>query len=200
MRVLQVTWGAALALAIAVMVGAGAAAQNAPVPGIAEVRVATRVLPPMVVEENGGFTGFSIDLRQSIAARLQLHSAYTAAPNVGGLLELVRSGGADVGISAISITSAREAEFDFSLPMLNAGLEIMVLGSAGPASRKAFATHAARISTPVSSGGPDEREPRMHLCRERNTPVCRSPRPLCVVILRRSSSCRENGTDRHEMC
>jgi polar amino acid transport system substrate-binding protein len=44
------------------------------------------------------------------------------------LLDLVRTGRAEVGISAVSITAARQAEFDFSQPMLNAGLQIMVRG------------------------------------------------------------------------
>ena len=34
------------------------------------LRVATRVLPPLVVEEKGALTGFSIDLWNSIAERL----------------------------------------------------------------------------------------------------------------------------------
>jgi polar amino acid transport system substrate-binding protein len=40
----------------------------------------------------------------------------------------VRAGRADVGVAAISITAAREAVFDFSHPILNAGLQIMVRG------------------------------------------------------------------------
>ena len=38
----------------------------------------------------------------------------------------LRSRKADVGVGAVSITSAREREFDFSQPILNAGLQIMV--------------------------------------------------------------------------
>jgi polar amino acid transport system substrate-binding protein len=36
---------------------------------------------------------------------------------------------ADLGISAVSITSEREADFDFSQPILSAGLQIMVRGA-----------------------------------------------------------------------
>jgi len=88
----------------------------------------TRVLPPLVVQQQGQLSGFSIDLWNKIAERLQMKTSYQVAPDVRALLEEVRSGKAEVGISAISITAAREKEFDFSQPMLNAGLQIMVRG------------------------------------------------------------------------
>jgi polar amino acid transport system substrate-binding protein len=94
-----------------------------------EVRVVTRVLPPMVVDRGGTLTGFSIDLWNEIADRLKLRTTYNPAPDVGALLAEVRGGKADLGISAISITAVREAEFDFSQPMMNAGLQIMVRGA-----------------------------------------------------------------------
>jgi polar amino acid transport system substrate-binding protein len=93
-----------------------------------QLRVVTRVLPPMVVDQQGKLTGFSIDLWNKIAERLQLKTTYHVAPDVRALLADVRAGKADVGVAAISITSAREAEFDFSQPILNAGLQIMVRG------------------------------------------------------------------------
>jgi polar amino acid transport system substrate-binding protein len=89
----------------------------------------TRVLPPLVVELEGGkYSGFSIELWNKIAEKLNLKFKYHAAPNVGALLENVRAGKADIGVAAISIVSKREAEFDFSQPILNAGLQIMVRG------------------------------------------------------------------------
>lgn len=97
-------------------------------PATPELRVATRVLPPLVVDQGGTLTGFSIDLWTKIAERLQLKMKYQIAPDVRALLEEVRAGRADLGVAAISITSAREAEFDFSHPILNAGLQIMVRG------------------------------------------------------------------------
>jgi len=93
------------------------------------LRVVTRVLPPLVVEQPGGaFSGFSIELWDKIAENLKLKFKYHVAPNVGALLEDVRAGKADIGVAAISIVSKREAEFDFSQPILNAGLQIMVRG------------------------------------------------------------------------
>jgi polar amino acid transport system substrate-binding protein len=115
---------ALFALAFALLIGGlgAAGAQQT------ELRVATRVLPPMVIQQNDTLTGFSIDLWNAIGEKLQARTTYEVAPDVRGLLDLVRTGKVDVGISAVSITAAREAEFEFSQPMLNAGLQIMVRG------------------------------------------------------------------------
>ena len=103
-------------------------AQSGEKPG-QSLRVVTRVLPPLVVEQPGGrLSGFSIELWERISERLKIKSSYHIAPNIGALLGDVRSGKADVGVAAISITAAREAEFDFTHPILNAGLQIMVRG------------------------------------------------------------------------
>lgn len=96
------------------------------------LRVATRVLPPLVVMQNGSLGGFSIDLWNSIAERLNVDTKYQTNPSVDvqSLLNMVRDGEADVGISAISITAQRNQEVDFSQPMMNAGLQIMTRGKA----------------------------------------------------------------------
>ena len=99
-----------------------------------EVQVVTRVLPPMVIERDKALAGFSIDLMDEIANRLKLKVSYTIAPDVRALLEEVRTRRVDFGISAVSITAAREAEFDFSQPMLNAGLQIMTRGQSAAGS------------------------------------------------------------------
>jgi polar amino acid transport system substrate-binding protein len=94
-----------------------------------KLRVATRVLPPLVVEQPGGkLSGFSIELWDKIAEKLKLQASYQIAPDVGSLLNDVRAGKADLGVAAISVTAAREQEFDFSQPILNGGLQIMVRG------------------------------------------------------------------------
>jgi len=94
-----------------------------------ELRVVTRVLPPMVVERQGQLTGFAIDLWNEISQRLKIKTTYHIAPDVGSLLADVRGGKAGLGVGAISVTAARETEFDFSQPIMNAGLQIMVRGA-----------------------------------------------------------------------
>jgi polar amino acid transport system substrate-binding protein len=97
--------------------------------GQQKLRIVTRVLPPLVVEQPGGkLSGFSIELWETIAEKLKLQSSFQVAPDVRSLLADLRAGKADLGVAGVSITSAREEEFDFSQPFLNAGLQIMVRG------------------------------------------------------------------------
>jgi polar amino acid transport system substrate-binding protein len=91
------------------------------------LRVATRVLRPFVIQEGDNLTGFSMDLWQEIAVQLGVRSEYVIKPTVADLLTATRDGAeADVAISAISITEERERQWDFSLPMFEAGLQILV--------------------------------------------------------------------------
>ena len=93
-----------IVIALAMFLATNAAtAQTAP----SELRVATRVLPPVVVDQGGTLTGFSIDLWNKIAERMQLKMRYQVAPDVRALLEEVRAGRADLGVAAISVTAAR---------------------------------------------------------------------------------------------
>lgn len=94
-----------------------------------EVRVATGSLPPLVIVSGGAASGFSIDLWNEISQRLQIKTvAYEVAGNVSELLNFVRTRQVQVALGGISITAARETEFDFSHPILNSGLSIMVRG------------------------------------------------------------------------
>ncbi len=90
-----------------------------------ELRVAAMIAPPGVIEQNGTLTGFSVDLWNAIAARLKLKTSYQIVPDVGALEEAMRSKSADLTLS-VFVTSARDEVFDFSLPTMEAGLQIMV--------------------------------------------------------------------------
>jgi polar amino acid transport system substrate-binding protein len=113
------------------------------------VRVATRVIPPMVIDDHGRLTGFSIELWNAIADKLKLATEYKVAPDVGALLEEVRSGKAELGISAISITAERDRQFDFSQPMLDAGLQILVRGGAAAAPSNPLLEFLRLLSSPT---------------------------------------------------
>jgi ABC-type amino acid transport substrate-binding protein len=76
--------------------------------------------------DQGELDGFAIDLWNRIAERLHVTTRYQVAPDIVSLLDRMRSGKADVGVGAISITPVREREFDFSQPILNSGLQVMV--------------------------------------------------------------------------
>jgi polar amino acid transport system substrate-binding protein len=90
-----------------------------------EVRVAVVVLPPLVMEQNGSLTGFSIELWNAIAKRLKVETSYQIMPDGNALEEARRSKSADL-TPTVFITSARDAAFDFSYPTFEAGLQIMV--------------------------------------------------------------------------
>lgn len=96
--------------------------------------VAVRVLPPFVEQQpDGRFTGFTVDLWDAIAQRQHWQTRYVAVPDVHAQLDAVAAGKADVGAGAISITAERDLRYDFSQPMLNAGLQILVRSEhAGP--------------------------------------------------------------------
>jgi polar amino acid transport system substrate-binding protein len=90
------------------------------------IKVATRVLLPFVTKENGELGGFSIELWKNIAQELDIKSDFIETKNVSELLNAVKSQQADVGIAAISVTAQREQDFDFSQPIFDSGLQILV--------------------------------------------------------------------------
>lgn len=90
------------------------------------LRVATRVIPPFVIAEEGKLTGFSIDLWNAIADELKVKSEFVVSPTVKDLLADIGARKAELGIAAISITAERSKDFDFSQPMFDAGLQILV--------------------------------------------------------------------------
>ena len=92
------------------------------------LRVATGLATPFVLEENGQMTGFSIDLWRSITEQINVKSELFVNPTTEDLLSAVKSQKADVGIGNISITANRDKDFDFSQPMFESGLQILVIG------------------------------------------------------------------------
>ncbi len=100
-------------------------------PAAEPLSVGIRVIPPFIMSGAGGYRGFSVDLWDEIAQRLELDATFTERPNVRELLDAVRSGDADVGIAAISITEEREETLDFSIPMFRAGLQILAPATPG---------------------------------------------------------------------
>jgi polar amino acid transport system substrate-binding protein len=90
------------------------------------VTVATRILPPFVIDGRGELEGFSVDLWKELSSRSAVAFTWKKTENVKAILASVASGEAQVGIAAISITAAREQQFDFSQPMFESGLQVMV--------------------------------------------------------------------------
>jgi len=93
------------------------------------LRVSTRPFPPFVFEqENGEYSGFSIDLWDEIANKMDIEYELHSEDNVQELLNSVIESRADVSVAGISMTSEREQIIDFSHPFFESGLNIMVSG------------------------------------------------------------------------
>jgi polar amino acid transport system substrate-binding protein len=105
---------------LSLLVGMGLAQSSTP------LRVTVRVLEPFVIERGSSYTGFSAELWQMIAQRNNWRFVYDRSTNVTEMLSKVSQNQADVAITAISMTEERERQLDFSLPMFNSGLQIMV--------------------------------------------------------------------------
>jgi polar amino acid transport system substrate-binding protein len=110
--------------------GTGTAQDNtddgsAPATGT-ELSVATKPLIPFVSYTERGPEGFSIDLWDEIAARNGWTTAWVERETVSDVLDAVAAGDAQAGIAGISVTAEREESFDFSYPMFDSGLQIMI--------------------------------------------------------------------------
>ena len=88
--------------------------------------IATVTRAPFSMENNGRDTGFAIELWEMVAKDLGLEYTYQRANSFGGMLDLVTSGAADGAIANISVTAEREAKMDFTKPIFDSGLQIMV--------------------------------------------------------------------------
>ena len=73
--------------------------------GSRPVRVEIKTLPPFVIQTNGEFQGFSIDLLDQIARRAGFNYVLQPTDTVDDLLGAVAHGQADLAIAGISITS-----------------------------------------------------------------------------------------------
>ena len=89
--------------------------------------------PPFSFLEKGVPTGFSIDLMNLLAAGLGRSVEYSYAETFPEMLEAVAADQFDGAVANISITSAREAVLDFSQPIFESGLQIMVSGAGSSA-------------------------------------------------------------------
>lgn len=92
------------------------------------IRVATKPLAPFVIYDVASreYTGFSIELWQSIAEEANLEYELYGVNTVAKLLDEVERGAADAATAGIGITERRETLLDFSHSYFESGLQIMV--------------------------------------------------------------------------
>jgi polar amino acid transport system substrate-binding protein len=90
-----------------------------------------QIEPFVVVGANGSHSGFSIDLIEDISDEVGFDIQYVDVDSVEAELDAVREGRANLAISAISITSAREKTVNFSTSMFESGIQVMISSGSG---------------------------------------------------------------------
>jgi polar amino acid transport system substrate-binding protein len=91
--------------------------------------VATSLLPPFVIKDGDKLTGFSIELWEEVAARLKVKTSYKLVADANACIESVRSNNTDVGVSGIFYSAERDKVIDYTYPIINTGLQVMVRDS-----------------------------------------------------------------------
>jgi len=89
--------------------------------------VTTIERPPFVIKTDQGLAGFSVELWQAIAADINRDFRFEPVAQFSNMLDRVKRREADAAIANITITSQREEVMDFTQPMFDAGLKVMVL-------------------------------------------------------------------------
>ncbi|MEP1588810.1 MAG: transporter substrate-binding domain-containing protein [Tateyamaria sp.] len=91
-----------------------------------DISISTVTREPFSMERDGEHVGFSIELFQELAKRLDLTATFVRTDSFGEMLAAVETGAVDGAIANISITAARETVMDFTQPIFDSGLQIMV--------------------------------------------------------------------------
>ncbi len=94
-----------------------------------EIRVATVEREPFSMVVDGVHTGFSIDLMNQVASSLGWSVVYEQANSFGGMLGAVEIKNVDAAIANISVTADRERRMDFSQPIFDSGIQVMLPAS-----------------------------------------------------------------------
>jgi polar amino acid transport system substrate-binding protein len=84
------------------------------------------LITPFVVGGKSELSGFSIELWRSIAAQIGVQTEFSVQTSLPDMFAEIKAGKADLGVAAISITAKREQEYDFSQPIFESGLQILV--------------------------------------------------------------------------
>lgn len=114
-----------------------------------DIVVSTVTRPPFSMMEDGVDTGFSIDLLNAAASELGLTVSYDRKDSFSGMLEAAQNRDVDGAIANISVTAEREKVIDFSQPIFDAGVQVMMPASAGTASNILSALFTRQIGLSI---------------------------------------------------
>ncbi len=89
---------------------------------------ATVERPPFSILDVSGTEpeGFSVELMRAIAQDLNRSISFVPAESFRAMLDAAKSGAVDGAIANISITASREIEMDFSQPIFESGIQILM--------------------------------------------------------------------------
>lgn len=90
-----------------------------------KIKVAIADFSPLIIDKNGKYKGFEIDLWEAIAKEANIDFEYEKH-NFKEIIPLLAEKKIDVGLAGITITESREKIVDFSHPTLDSGLLIAV--------------------------------------------------------------------------
>ena len=90
-----------------------------------KLKIAVTQISPFIMESNGEYSGFEIELWETIAKEIGASFEYEKH-NFQELIPLVVDKKVDVALGAITITKEREEIIDFSHPIFNSGLRILL--------------------------------------------------------------------------
>ncbi len=91
-----------------------------------DLRIGTVTRAPFSIVEGGRDGGFSIELMNALGADLGRDLTFQRFDTFSEMLEAARTGQVDAAIANISVTAERERMMDFSQPIFESGLRIMV--------------------------------------------------------------------------
>lgn len=94
-------------------------------PAKKKIKVGVATFSPCVMKKDEQLVGFEVDLWRKIAKDLNADSQFESS-EFPELIKKVEKGQVDVAFAGITMTSAREKNFDFTVPYLNSGLSIVV--------------------------------------------------------------------------
>jgi len=97
-----------------------------------ELRVATIERKPFAFQRDGEWTGFSIELWRAIAELNEIKTEFVHHTEFADMLTSAETAQTDAAVANISITHSREQVMDFSQPIFDAGLLVMMPNDSSP--------------------------------------------------------------------
>jgi len=83
--------------------------------------------PPFVVDDQGLYTGLSIDIWEKIASEQDLDYKYEMYGSLGELIEAISDAKVDLSINPLTVTSERLKSFNFTQPFFISNMGIAVI-------------------------------------------------------------------------